>query len=118
MQLTTVQPGDEYTVTEEHTFVAQWEKNEGPVPVDDTPDPDNGDKPPKKVGITATGDNSQLEYFVFMILAIAMMGYMVFRRQQEMAFPGEVDQNIAGLPRATTPEPEQLSDSLSFRWLR
>ena len=33
------QPGDEYTVTEDHTFEAQWKKNGG-TPDDDSPDDD------------------------------------------------------------------------------
>jgi LPXTG-motif cell wall-anchored protein len=34
------QPGDVYTVTEDHTFVAQWKSNGEDAP---TPTPDNGD---------------------------------------------------------------------------
>jgi len=39
------QPGDAYTVTEDHTFVAQWQKNEEPAddPADDPEE--QGDKP-------------------------------------------------------------------------
>ena len=42
------QPGDAYTVEEDHTFTAQWKKNEEPDDGDEADDgekPDNGDKP-------------------------------------------------------------------------
>lgn len=43
------QPGDKYTVTEDHKFVAQWKKNTVPDNNDDggDPDPDDPDKPDK-----------------------------------------------------------------------
>ena len=43
------QPGDSYTVTEDHTFVAQWEKNPDPTPTP-TPAPTESPKVSPKTG--------------------------------------------------------------------
>jgi len=84
------QPGDKYTVTEDHSFTAQWEKApDGTDPDDDDPDDDDpgdddpgdddpgdddpGDDDPEKPGSTpddkpGTGDTAQLELYAAMCL--------------------------------------------------
>ena len=73
------QPGDKYTVTEDHTFVAQWKKNDSPT---DTPDKDN----PPTGDLPHTGDNSRMMFWlVLMILSAAgLFGTGYYKKKRLM----------------------------------
>ncbi|MBQ9015593.1 MAG: InlB B-repeat-containing protein [Firmicutes bacterium] len=72
------QPGDTYTVTEDHVFTAQWKKNSYPSEPDDPDDPDKPDKPtkpdtpdrgdPPAGNNTHTGDDNMLILWVALLL--------------------------------------------------
>ena len=82
------QPGDEYTVTENHTFVAQWEEAEDPDnPDNPNDDPEEEDKPSKnnsdkkssnssktnKAGTeNKTGDHSMICWFLLLSFSFAV----------------------------------------------
>lgn len=68
-------PGDSYTVTEDHTFVAQWIKNTGP-------------KDPDRHGTGAnTGDDMHLGFWIAMLLmsltALVSVAVLYRRRRRE-----------------------------------
>ena len=67
------QPGDSYTVTEDHTFTAQWEK--------DGPDPDDPSDPPQK-GTPPTGDSTPVAGWLMMMLLAAGVMLLLERRRR------------------------------------
>ncbi len=69
------QPGDKYTVTEDHTFTAQWKEATGPD------DPDDPDKPSKE---TRTGDSNYIGLWLalMMLSAGALASIVIFRRKR------------------------------------
>ena len=67
------QPGDRYTVTEDHTFTAQWEK--------DGPDPDDPSDPPQK-GTPPTGDSTPVAGWLMMMLLAAGVMLLLERRRR------------------------------------
>ena len=70
------QPGDEYTVTEDHTFTAQWKESTG----SDDP-PDDPDKPRKE---TQTGDSNYIGLWLafLMLSAGALASIVIYRRKR------------------------------------
>ncbi|MBQ6401841.1 MAG: InlB B-repeat-containing protein [Firmicutes bacterium] len=72
------QPGESYTVTEDHVFVAMWEKN------DDPDDPDDKDKKDKDEEETIeTGDMVHLELMILFLLSAALAGIVLYRRRTQ-----------------------------------
>ena len=77
------QPGDKYTVTGDHVFVAQWKEAEKEKTTDDTDDDDSdgskrsGGKSPR------TGDDSQAGMWLLMLLlaAAGTLGTSVYRKK-------------------------------------
>lgn len=70
------QPGDRYTVTEDHTFTAQWKKNPAPDPGK----PGTPDKPHKGV---RTGDETLIGlYFVLLVTAALLFAVMAMIRKR------------------------------------
>ena len=66
------QPGDKYTVTEDHTFEAQWEKKSDPAPIPVNP------IPPK------TADNSNIIlWMVLMNTALLSFAAMIYLRRRK-----------------------------------
>jgi len=69
------QPGDEYTVTEDHTFTAQWKKNDPGRPDDkDDPAADDTEKAGKRKG-AKTGDAS--DPMIWLMLLTGSAGAMI-----------------------------------------
>ena len=91
------QPGDKYTVTEDHTFTAQWEKvpdktepgtddPDKPKPDPGDPDPDKDDPAedaPEHAGKPYTGDSVQLTFYAAMCLMslLALLALIALRRR-------------------------------------
>ena len=61
------QPGDKYTVTEDHVFTAQWKNNAKPGDPDDT---DKPDKPDRRV---RTGDETNIILWIGIMISAAML---------------------------------------------
>ena len=71
------QPGDKYTVVEDHVFVAQWAKNPDPDPGKDTPPEEDVPPTPK----TADTAHSGLWLLALLISVLAFVSVVVFRRK-------------------------------------
>ena len=61
------QPGDKYTVAEDHVFTAQWKNNAKPGDPDDT---DKPDKPDRRV---RTGDETNIILWIGIMISAAML---------------------------------------------
>lgn len=75
------QPGDKYTVTEDHTFTAQWEK------VPDKTDPDKNvpaEDTPEHAGTPGTGDSAQLDFYAATCLVslLTLLVLIALRRRE------------------------------------
>ena len=64
------QPGNKYTVSEDHSFTAQWEKKSDPTPTPEpTPDPDNPSGGSGNGTSVKTGDNSNITLWLVLMIA-------------------------------------------------
>ena len=81
------QPGDEYLVEGDHTFVAQWQKEETPDddPIDPVVPKKKTVKPVKKSKGPKTGDNVALTLWILTMLLSAggMAGAATYRRKKK-----------------------------------
>ncbi len=84
------QPGADYTVTGDHTFVAQWKKNEttpgGTTPGGQTPTKpiDKSKVQPSNKAILQTGDNSNMMLYGFISLGagLALLGLTINKKRK------------------------------------
>ena len=77
-------PGDSYTVTEDHTFTAQWKKNDDPpVPGGDTPVP-GGDTPVPGGNTPSTADTGNPVLFIVLLIfsLIGIVGSLVIKKRR------------------------------------
>ena len=74
------QPGDSYTVTEDHTFTAQWEKDKKETERN-RPDPDDPTDPTPK-GTPPTGDSTPVAEWLLMMLLAAGVLLLLERRRR------------------------------------
>ncbi len=78
------QPGDTYTVEGDHTFTAEWEKNEEPAPdPDPEPDPEPKPEPKPEPEVPETGDATVLPSLAMLAASTAMIaGSLLARRKK------------------------------------
>lgn len=73
-------PGDTYTVEGDHTFTAEWEKNEEPAP---DPDPEPDPEPKPEPEIPKNGDATVLPSLAMLAASTAMIaGSLLARRKK------------------------------------
>ena len=82
------QPGDSYTVTEDHTFTAQWEEEEPSPSPKPSPEPTGSPDPTPQTPSTSTGvpktgeSTSALFWLVLMLAALTGMGALAVTRRK------------------------------------
>ena len=78
------QPGDKYTVTEDHTFTAQWKEQTDPKDPGDPKDSDDPDDPDKPHKGTKTGDSNYIGLWLtlLMLSAGAFASAVICRRKR------------------------------------
>ena len=104
------QPGDPYTVWENHTFVAQWDKEETPIA------PEEDSDTPSKSGGIGTGDPSHLNNYLVMLLSMIILAALAFKREKE----AQAVANAGFSDASNAPKREvkviRISETCNFRW--